>query len=756
MLESLSLNIVFYFCSLKELFVFFFFTLVAFLNTSYLSANARYNANMSSIMSSFFLFVLFLILFIFDNNVFENVVIENKYLHINNESYLFIMICLVFSLIYFIIIYLAYKNSIIKSTAELPLIVFISILGGIIIIYTYNPIIMILGLEIQSFCLYALAGFRTNSVLLRTKAGIHYFMYGAIASICILLGISLFFFFYGTTNFITISNDFFYNNVTIISLSLFSLGISIKLGMPPMYKWIPSVYSSTHSIMVLFFALVPKISLLYILTVIGKITLFSTLENLIISLGFIIGIISVLRAEDLGSFIAYTTIVGNCFFFSLLLIPEHFQIITFLLYFSWYQLGITVFFLTCIFTRRRDNTPLINNISDLRLFKSKANSNGEIIIVLLLWAAQPPFVSFFAKFFLYLNGALTINIFMLAMVLIFSIIASFYLIRIISYVIIFYKENIETYVALKKSAYKYNNYLRNIKNTEYIEHISYSSLKYVKENKLIYSKTTRLTDILIILLSHFCIFGPVLLYFKDSQDMVLESLLFCSPLLPAKKEHNEPLSILAIYYSLCNRLALLTYHQGDIRKLFEKIENNFPKKMISLLYKAENNNEYSFQTLIALCAIMKKKETFCTLFGDPFPFYEELGKFKKIISVALKSSSLSNSERAIIYCINKDFSLTEKAFCLKYGYNFTKSNSNFEPKIISETRDSKKTITKGPNNINNTRPQINKQGPNNTRPQINKQGPNNTRPQINKQGPNNTRPQINKQGPNNTRPQGPK
>jgi len=667
--------------------VFLVFILGGILEASLLSANARYNVNVGQIMSSFNLFGLLCFMFLFLLYKIEYIIVENKYLHIDNESLLFITVFLVFSMIYYIILYAAYANNIIKSSTELPLIILAATFGGVILLYTYNPIIWVLGIEIQSFCLYALASFRNSSVLLRTKAGMIYFIYGAIASFCILLGISLFYFYHGTIDIVNIIDDLSGYYINNISLSLIAFGITIKLGMPPIYKWLPSVYSNTHTIIVLFYALVPKIPLLYILYVISKIMLFSSLESFIMGLGFLVGIISVLRSEDLGSFIAYTTIVGNCFFFSLLVIPEHFQIITFLLYLSWYQLGITVFFITCIFNRRCDGTPLINNISDLRLFKSKENANGEVIIALLVWAAQPPFVSFFPKFFIYLNGALTINIFTLAMVLIFSIISSFYLIRIISYIIIFYKENIETYVAPKRSAYKYNNYLKNMKNTEYIEHISHESSKNVKENKLIYSATNRLTNILIILFSHISICVPVLLYFTlSSQNMVLESLLFCFPFLfshnkkVVRKGNND--RIMALFNSVYNSFDLLKYRTYKTEERYIYLEQYFPKKLISLLYTAENTNEYSFQTVIALCAYIKKLEIRTLIWGDPC-FLDELPKCKKIIVTALRrESALSKKERFIIYGIYQGFLRAEKSICFKLGYQISEPDANLNPKIL--------------------------------------------------------------------------
>jgi NADH-quinone oxidoreductase subunit N len=556
---------------IKELLLLSTFIALNIFNITYLTINGRVNTNSGILYtcSSIFAIVIFFVLFLFDKNTGIENVINNKYLHITNESVVFVITLLIFAMLYLLILYSSYIQELIKTTADLPVILLMALFGSIIIFYTSNMIIWVLAIEIQSFCLYALAGFRNSVVVLRTKAGIQYFLYGALASLCILLGISFYYFYNGTINLETIVmenetvSEYY---VDIFCLSLITLGLSIKLGMPPMYKWLPSVYSTTHVIMVLFFVLIPKIPLLYIITILSKMMFLSSIEDFIIGGGFLVGVISVLRSEDLGSFIAYTTIVGNCFFFTLLTAPEHFQINTFLMYLIWYQVGITVLFLIILFNRKIEGTALINNISDLSLFKSKSNVNAELVILLLIWAAQPPFISFYPKFLLYLNTSLTNNVFSLVMIFIFSIVASFYLIRLISYVIIFNKENTESPGA-KISDY----FINYIQNKEWIEYISISSYKMTKGNNIISSNTTIISKILTIFLCHFSICGPLLLFLilPFIFNFLLYNPAWVFAPLPIKPSNDSPKDRKAKMAEMVKEIESLRNKINDLRQDFE-------------------------------------------------------------------------------------------------------------------------------------------------------------------------------------------
>jgi NADH-quinone oxidoreductase subunit N len=123
------------------------------------------------------------------------------------------------------------------------LIVFASV-GMILMACANDLIIVFLGIELMSLCLYILVGFfrikdRSN------ESSIKYFLLGAFATGFLLYGIALVYGASGTTNLTAIAQSFptlSGNTMFVIGVGLMIVAFSFKVAAVPFHMWAPDVY----------------------------------------------------------------------------------------------------------------------------------------------------------------------------------------------------------------------------------------------------------------------------------------------------------------------------------------------------------------------------------------------------------------------------------------------------------------------------------------------------------------------------------
>jgi len=138
-----------------------------------------------------------------------------------------------------------------------------ALLGIQVMISAYSLLTMYLGLEMMSLSLYTLVAFeRDNPVA--AEAAIKYFVLGAIASGCLLYGISLIYGVTGTLQFAEISEALLQAGqneiVASVGLAFIIVGIAFKFGAVPFHMWLPDVYHGAPTCMTLFIGTVPKLA----------------------------------------------------------------------------------------------------------------------------------------------------------------------------------------------------------------------------------------------------------------------------------------------------------------------------------------------------------------------------------------------------------------------------------------------------------------------------------------------------------------
>nr|AUN28099.1 NADH dehydrogenase subunit 2 [Malassezia japonica] len=158
----------------------------------------------------------------------------------------------------------------VNTIGEYSLIVLFSVLGGALLISSYNFVSMYMAIELQSFAAYILCTLYRNSQS-ATSAGLKYFLLGSLASGIIVLGTAVIYAGTGITNFedlaalISVGNFASDNSFVTASIAggilLIGVGYIFKVGAAPLYNWAPDVYDGIPTIITSWVSTVPKIGI---------------------------------------------------------------------------------------------------------------------------------------------------------------------------------------------------------------------------------------------------------------------------------------------------------------------------------------------------------------------------------------------------------------------------------------------------------------------------------------------------------------
>jgi NADH-quinone oxidoreductase subunit N len=347
----------------------------------------------------------------------------------------FIPLLIIFSLVFLIVLYSYISNGRITVTFEYPLVVLFCILSMLLIIISHDLFFWFLSLELQSFCLYALAAYRTNRSFLQTEAGLKYFIFGSLASSLYLFGLSLIYWATGTLNLDSLSAILMFSvndsiaTIINIALLLIFIGLFFKLAVAPFHVWLPGVYTYTSSIAVFMFILLPKISLLYMLLQFSKFQ-FASLFYIVIVISLIIGTLYAFYSTRFKTFLGYSAIANNAFFLAPMVFPSFYSALSLIFFTYSYNILLTIIFIPCLFAIRYDNSMGLENLRDFIAFK-KANIVYAVLFIIAFFslAGIPPFIGFFAKLFILMSALAGESYILIVALLTASLIAALYYIR---------------------------------------------------------------------------------------------------------------------------------------------------------------------------------------------------------------------------------------------------------------------------------------------------------------------------------------
>jgi NADH-quinone oxidoreductase subunit N len=370
---------------------------------------------------------------------------ESEYFYYNNQVHLTGLILIFFFIIFGIICYSFFKKNS-QLSFEFVLLLFFLLLSMLILISSSDLFVWFLTLELQSFALYSLAGYRSNRSFIHSEGALKYFIFGSLASSFFIFGLSILYLNTATVNYeelLALSyfpQDFsFYVGIFFILVGLF-----FKLGIAPFHIWLPEVYYSVSHVVTFLFILIPKIPLLHILFIFSSfnhIGIFNKMYVICIFLSLFVGGFLAFNQTNYKKFMAFSSVFNNAFFLTALLLHSSFSYFSLMSYLISYQILLTIMFIPFLFLKRLDHTLILINLRDLVLLKKTSPLISLLFSFgLFSLAGIPPFFGFFPKFFLFL-AVLDRNYFFILMLLIFfSVFSCYYYLRLIK--IIFFAKKL--------------------------------------------------------------------------------------------------------------------------------------------------------------------------------------------------------------------------------------------------------------------------------------------------------------------------
>jgi NADH-quinone oxidoreductase subunit N len=340
------------------------------------------------------------------------------------------------------------ENIILKqqiNNFEYFILILCAVLGLMFLVSSYDMISLYLAIEMQSLCLYVLAASKKDSSF-STEAGLKYFILGSFSSALLLFGISILYGCVGTTNF-----DNFYLFFSELDLETFILGSIVekallcvaaafffKIAAAPFHMWVPDVYEGSPTSSTIFFAVVPKIALFSIFLRLFQVTLGVFGESFLLVLIFVsissvlVGSFAALRQKKLKRLLAYSSVshVG----YLLLAFSANSLEGTQSLFFYLVVYMITNFCLWSIVvslntSANEEKSKTLADLASISNINPILGLTGAMSIFSL--AGVPPLAGFFAKMQIFIS-ALSSSLFFVSLVLILSsVVASFYYIRLI-------------------------------------------------------------------------------------------------------------------------------------------------------------------------------------------------------------------------------------------------------------------------------------------------------------------------------------
>ena len=325
---------------------------------------------------------------------------------------------------------------------EYFVLVLLSVLGMMVMVSGYSLLTLYLGLEILSLSLYtliAIARERSGAV----EAALKYFVLGAIASGLLLYGMSMIYGISGSINITDIANfaanaDLASRETLILNFGLVFLviGIAFKLGAVPFHMWVPDVYEGAPTSVTLFLSTVPKVAAVAMLVRIlvdglGAMhaywaDLFIVLAVLSIALGSVIA----LMQTNIKRLLAYSTIshVGFIMLGFVTGVISGYGAAVFYV-FVYILMSLAAFGIVILLNKKGFEA---DQISDFKgLSKHSPWFALMMLVVMLSMAGVPPFIGFYAKFFI-LQQVISAGFVTLAVVaVVFAVISAYYYLQII-------------------------------------------------------------------------------------------------------------------------------------------------------------------------------------------------------------------------------------------------------------------------------------------------------------------------------------
>jgi len=324
------------------------------------------------------------------------------------------------------------------------------VLGMMLMVSSSNMLLLYLGLELLSLCLYAMVAFnRDNGDA--SEAAMKYFVLGAIASGMLLYGMSILYGLSGSLDITVIAKTTIVGGASniglVFALVFIIVALSFKLGAVPFHMWLPDVYQGSPTTVTSYISTAPKIAgfaMIMRLLVEGMGGLHGDWQMMLVILAVLsmgLGNVIAIAQTNIKRMLAYSTISHVGFILLGILAGNAVGYAAAMFYTLAYAMMTLGGFGIVIYMSRAGFEG--DQLDDFKGLNQRSPWFAFMMLILMFsMAGVPPTVGFWAKLAV-LGAVVDINMVWLAVVAVaFSIIGLFYYLRIVK--LMYFDDAIDT------------------------------------------------------------------------------------------------------------------------------------------------------------------------------------------------------------------------------------------------------------------------------------------------------------------------
>lgn len=303
-------------------------------------------------------------------------------------------------------------------------------------------LVVILGLELLSICIFILVGFHRR-IPVSNEASLKYFLMGAFATGFILYGTALFYGATQSTNFAVMSRWFATadasNPLLTVAFVLLMAGLGFKLAVAPFHGWAPDVYQGAPSPVAGWLSVAPKAA-----TLIALIRIFAAMNPVIHQaawmtmvaalaiLSMIIGNAVAIAQRDLKRMLAYSGIAHVGYMLIALIAGGTDSVAAIAVYTVTYALmNIGAFGVVSMLAKNQNDPQTLDDIAGLGFRRPFAGV--ALMVCMFSLSGLPPTAGFIGKFFIFKTAVDTGHTTLALVGIITSIVSVYYYLRVVYY-----------------------------------------------------------------------------------------------------------------------------------------------------------------------------------------------------------------------------------------------------------------------------------------------------------------------------------
>jgi NADH-quinone oxidoreductase subunit N len=328
---------------------------------------------------------------------------------------------------------------------EFYILLLFATIGMMLIASANDLIIVFLGIELMSVCLYVLAGF------IRTKeraneAALKYFLLGAFATGFLLYGIALIYGAVGTTNLTMIRNVFAVvstNILFVIGAGFLLIGLAFKAAAVPFHMWAPDVYEGAPTPVTAFMSTGAKAAAFA-----AFITLFirtfdfiggqvNELLAVLAAASMILGNIVAIAQSNVKRMLAYSSIAHAGYMLSGIATGTLDGQVGVMFYLAAYAvMNLGAFAIISLVEHEGDQNLLLDDYAGLSY--SQPLLAVLMAIFMFALAGVPPFAGFFGKYYIFFAVIRAKMVWLAIIGVLTSLVSAYYYLRLV--VLMFFRE----------------------------------------------------------------------------------------------------------------------------------------------------------------------------------------------------------------------------------------------------------------------------------------------------------------------------